>query len=217
MNPYLKYGVPATLGIGTSAMAAQEEEDIGSVGLAGATGALGGAAGLLAARQLGPKLAGKLGPFLQKQMETERGQKIADDLTYYGRNRQGTTKRVPRDKAGVPKSVSRTEVVPKKAFLGEQAEKLGRIMTDADDFTDAPNYRPEMSQPLASNQSFARLLGMGTAVATVPAAGLAAGLGGVAAGEIPGAFGIPGFVDPEAYGSSNSPGARYKQSTVNYM
>ena len=34
MNPYLKYGVHATVGIGTSAMAAQEEEDIGSVGLA---------------------------------------------------------------------------------------------------------------------------------------------------------------------------------------
>jgi len=203
MNPYIKYGVPATLGLGTSAMAAQEEEDIGSVGLAGATGALGAVGGLLAARQLGPKLAGKIGPFLQKQMETERGQKIAGDLTYYGRNRQGTTKRVPRDEAGVPKSVSRTEVVPKKAFLGEQAEKLGKMMQD-----------PES---LGSNQSFARLLGAGTAVATVPAAGLAAGLGGVAAGEIPGAFGIPGFVDPEAYGSSNSPGARYKQSTVNYM
>ena len=203
MNPYIKYGVPATLGLGTSAMAAQEEEDIGSVGLAGATGALGGAAGLLAARQLGPRIAGKVAPFFQKQMETERGQKIAGDLTYYGRNRQGTTKRVPRDEAGVPKSVSRTEVVPKKAFLGEQAEKLGKMMQD-----------PES---LGSNQSFARLLGAGTAVATVPAAGLAAGLGGVAAGEIPGAFGIPGFVDPEAYGSSNSPGARYKQSTVNYM
>ena len=203
MNPYLKYGVPATVGIGTSAMAAQEEEDIGSVGLAGTTGALGGAAGLLAARQFGPKLAGKLGPFLQKQMETERGQKIASGLTDYGRNRRGTTKRVPRDEAGVPKSVSRTEEVPKKAFLGGQAEKLGKMMQD-----------PES---LGSNQSFARLLGMGTAVATVPAAGLAAGLGGVAAGEIPGAFGIPGFVDPEAYGSSNSPGARYKQSTVNYM
>ena len=203
MNPYLKYGVPSTLGLGTSAMAAQEEEDIGSVGLAGATGALGGAAGLLAARQLGPKIAGKVAPFFQKQMETERGQKIAGDLTYYGRNRQGTTKRVPRDEAGVPKSVSRTEVVPKKAFLGEQAEKLGKMMQD-----------PES---LGSNQSFARLLGMGTAVATVPAAGLAAGLGGVAAGEIPGAFGVPGFVDPESYGSSNSPGARYKQTTMNYI
>ena len=203
MNPYIKYGVPATLGLGTSAMAAQEEEDIGSVGLAGATGALGAVGGLLAARQLGPKLAGKIGPFLQKQMETERGQKIAGDLTYYGRNRQGTTKRVPRDKAGVPKSVSRTEVVPKKAFLGEQAEELGKMMQD--------------SESLGSNQRFARLLGAGTAVATVPAAGLAAGLGGVAAGEIPGAFSVPGFVDPESYGSSNSPGARYKQTTMNYI
>ena len=47
--------------------------------------------------------------------------------------------------------------------------------------------------------------------------GGAVGLGGVAAGAIPGAFGVPGFVDPESYGSSNSPGARYKQTTVNYV
>jgi len=202
MRPMFQYGVPISMGVGTSALAAQEDENLGSVGLAGATGALGAAGGLLAARQLAPQLAGKLGPFLQKRMETERGQKIAAGLTEYGRNRPGTTKRVPRDKAGVPKSSMRTETVPKKAFLGGQAEKLGEMLND----------------PLGpDNQSFARLLGAGTAVATVPAAGLAAGLGGVAAGEIPGAFGIPGFVDPEAYGSSNSPGARYKQSTVNYV
>jgi len=54
---------------------------------------------------------------------------------------------------------------------------------------------------------------------TVPvSAGLAA-LGGQAAGMIPGAIGVPGFtpqqqsLDPESYGSSNSPGARYKQTT----
>ena len=63
----------------------------------------------------------------------------------------------------------------------------------------------------------ARYLGGAAALATVPTAASAAGLGGVAAGAVPGAFGIPGFVDPESYGSSNSPGARYKQTTVNYV
>jgi hypothetical protein len=55
-----------------------------------------------------------------------------------------------------------------------------------------------------------------------PAAAGLAGLGGVALGAIPGAVGVPGFVqdaavDPEAYGSSNSVGARYKTSTMQYV
>jgi len=65
--------------------------------------------------------------------------------------------------------------------------------------------------------------------AGVPTAAALAGLGGVAAGAIPGAFGIPGFtqqqvmqmqedvVDPESYGSSNSAGARYKAPTLQYV
>jgi hypothetical protein len=70
--------------------------------------------------------------------------------------------------------------------------------------------------------------GMGRAVQSV-SAGLAApgaaglaGLGGIAAGAIPGALGVPGFqqgmpVDPESYGSSNSAGARYKTPTTQYV
>lgn len=67
------------------------------------------------------------------------------------------------------------------------------------------------------------------AVAAVPATTALAGLGGVAAGAIPGALGVPGFqqqqamqmqeavVDPESYGSSNSAGARYKTPTLQYL
>lgn len=67
------------------------------------------------------------------------------------------------------------------------------------------------------------------AAAGVPTATALAGLGGVAAGAIPGAFGMPGFtqqqamqmqenvVDPEEYGSSNSAGARYKAPTLQYV
>jgi hypothetical protein len=62
-----------------------------------------------------------------------------------------------------------------------------------------------------------RNLGKGVAAGLVPASALTAGLGGVALGAIPGSMGVPGFtdqrIDPESYGSSNSPGARYKQTT----
>jgi hypothetical protein len=73
--------------------------------------------------------------------------------------------------------------------------------------------------------------GLNTAAAAVgvPAGAALAGLGGVAAGSVPGALGIPGFtqqqamqmqenvVDPEEYGSSNSAGARYKAPTLQYL
>jgi hypothetical protein len=67
-----------------------------------------------------------------------------------------------------------------------------------------------------------RVLGRNMALGLVPAAAAAAGLGGVAAGAIPGALGVPGFVqqpalDPESYGSSNSLGARYKTPTMQYV
>ena len=65
-------------------------------------------------------------------------------------------------------------------------------------------------------------LGQAFAAGLVPAAAGLAGLGGVAAGAIPGALGVPGFqqnmlIDPESYGSSNSAGARYKAPTLQYV
>jgi hypothetical protein len=54
----------------------------------------------------------------------------------------------------------------------------------------------------------------------IPAGAAVAGLGGQAAGMGLSALGVPGFspgVDPESYGSSNSPGAQYKASTMQYM
>ena len=57
------------------------------------------------------------------------------------------------------------------------------------------------------------------AIAGVPIAAGLAGLGGVAAGAIPGALGMPGFqqgmaIDPEGYSSNNTPGAQYGVKTV---
>jgi hypothetical protein len=76
--------------------------------------------------------------------------------------------------------------------------------------------------PIPSQEAFTRGLGKVGAAGLVPAAAAAAGLGGVAAGAIPGALGVPGFVqqpalDPESYGSSNSLGARYKAPTMQYV
>ena len=191
MRPMIQYGVPTVAGLGTSVRASREDENIGPVALAGAAGAAGGYGGLLAARQLGPggMLAGKLAPFLSKAGEKV----VAPTLLNYGRNRRGSNK------------------VPKKAFMGERAERLGKALQDT-----AGTGTAELQEILA-DPSVARNFGIGAAAVTVPASALAAGLGGVAAGKAVGAFGIPGFVDPESYGSSNSPGARYKQTTVNYV
>ncbi len=191
MRPMIQYGVPTVAGLGTSVRASREDENIGPVALAGAAGAAGGYGGLLAARQLGPggMLAGKLAPLLSKAGEKV----VAPTLLNYGRNRRGSNK------------------VPKKAFMGERAERLGKALQDT-----AGTGTAELQEILA-DPSVARNFGIGAAAVTVPASALAAGLGGVAAGKAVGAFGIPGFVDPESYGSSNSPGARYKQTTVKYV
>ena len=60
------------------------------------------------------------------------------------------------------------------------------------------------------------------AVAGVPLAAGAAGLGGLAAGGLAGAMGIPGFqqgasIDPESYGSNNTSMARMGVPTMQYM
>ena len=75
-------------------------------------------------------------------------------------------------------------------------------------------YRAAGNMPASAVQKAAAGL-------AVPGGAALAGLGGVAAGMIPGALGVPGFqqqpvVDPESYGSSNSYGAIYKQTTPQY-
>lgn len=87
------------------------------------------------------------------------------------------------------------------AVLGKTREGLANLYTAAQGIT------PGMVNKAA-------------AAGAVPLAAGLAGLGGVAAGAIPGALGVPGFtqgVDPESYGSSNSEGARYKVPTTQYM
>ena len=67
MRNRLKYGIPAAVGLGAAGLAAREGEDpIASLG-AGVAGTLGGAAGLLAAREL----AGKYAPGLVAGLQTK--------------------------------------------------------------------------------------------------------------------------------------------------
>jgi hypothetical protein len=65
-----------------------------------------------------------------------------------------------------------------------------------------------------------RGIGKAAAAGLVPASALAAGLGGVALGAVPGAMGIPGFqqgIDPEGYSSNNTDLARMGVPTMQYM
>jgi hypothetical protein len=93
---------------------------------------------------------------------------------------------------------------------GKRAGALGKVRNAlAGAYQAAGEINPALVQKMA-------------VAGAVPAAAAAAGLGGVAAGAIPGALGVPGFqqsmgVDPESYGSSNSPGARYKAPTMQYV
>ena len=67
-----------------------------------------------------------------------------------------------------------------------------------------------------------RMVGKITAGMGIPAAAGLAGLGGIAAGAIPGAMGVPGFqhnviTDPELVGSSNTQMARMSTPTLRYI
>jgi hypothetical protein len=178
MRPLLKYGVPAAAGLAAGGYALSQGEDPGSAALAAGAGALGGAAGLLAARQL----AGKYSPSLLKA---------------------GKEGKVAAERSLLESAVNMPEGSKRQnAILGLIDRSVGI--------------------PIPSEQAFTRGLGKAAAAGLVPASALAAGLGGVAAGAIPGAMGIPGFqqqqyVDPEQYGSSNTMGARASTTTAQYM
>ena len=193
MRGTLKYGVPIAAGLGLAAYGAQQGATPGEAALMGGTAALGGAAGLLGARAL----AGKYNPALvaaaQKNV-TRLGNKIGD---------------VARD-------------LPEKGIRRAAANVAADVVSAADTrlFGD-PNAGISAAIPFPT-QGVQRNIGKGIAAGLVPASAAAAGLGGIAAAQIPGALGVPGFVqqpalDPEAYGSSNSIGARYKAPTMQYV
>ena len=196
MRNALTYGALGGGALLAGGKAVQEQEDPGSIFLAGLGGGAGALGGLKGARAL----AGKFSPAIRDTLR-EQGSKASQALTDYA---------ISDDYRAAMRSG--------KQLSPEEIKKLQRPGgRQALDLAGGINYvlggpiQTDVGQP-----GLARNLGKAAAVATVPTAALAAGLGGVAAGAIPGAFGMPGFVDPESYGSSNSPGARYKQTTVNY-
>ncbi len=193
MRGSLRYGVPVAAGLGTAAYGAAQGAEPGEVALLGGAAALGGAAGLLGARAL----AGKYNPALvaaaQKQV-TRLGNKVGD---------------VARD-------------LPEEGLRRKAANVAADVVSAADTrlFGD-PTAGVSAAIPFPT-QGVQRNIGKGIAAGLVPASALAAGVGGMAAAQIPGALGVPGFVqqpalDPESYGSSNSLGARYKAPTMQYV
>lgn len=193
MRGALKIGVPLAAGLATGGYALSQGEDPGSAILAGAAGGLGGAAGLLGARAL----AGKYNPDLisaVQQKATRLGNRIGD---------------VARD-------------LPEKGLRRKAANVAADVVSAVDTrlFGD-PLAGVSAALPFPT-QGVQRNIGKVAAAGLVPGSAITAGLGGVALGAIPGAIGVPGFqqggaVDPESYGSSNSPGARYKAPTMQYM
>ena len=192
MRNALTYGALGGGALLAGGQAIKEQEDPGSIFLAGLGGGAGAVGGLGAARGL----AGKFSPALVRAMgsASETGRETASKYL----------KGVKAD--------------------GKKQGPVGKLLTkEAREYLEAteplnPGYTAmrDVVDPRREG-SLARRLGKATAIGTVPAIALAGGFGGVTAGGVLGAAGLPGFVDPESYGSSNSPGARYKQTTMNYI
>ena len=188
--------------------AGQEDEDLGSRFLASLGGGAGALGGLYGARAL----AGKFAPQLAAGIN-----RLGVDKSY--RYLSGAEGNMPKGY-----SVTTPTVTP-DGKVNVTGRPAGPVKAGGPFQRIAPKSRRKIAKEiigqydpnLEMRPEVARYLGGATALATVPTAALAGGFGGVVTGGALGAVGMPGFVDPEAYGSSNSPGARYKQSTVNYM
>jgi len=181
MRQYLRYGVPAAAGLATGGYALSQGEDPGSAGLAAIAGGLGGAAGLMGARVLAGKYGQALPGLVEKGLNKSMGQ-----------SNRSIRERVNQGIVNSPEYMSRGQA--------------------------ATLYDPKT----VGNIARTNLLGLpatlnaaafpGAAAAAVPLSAGLAGLGGIALGGAIGEMGTPGFqqgiADPEAYQSSNMPGAR---------
>ena len=110
------------------------------------------------------------------------------------------------------------------------AGKYGPMLTNAARNVVTPDIAEKLGMtalqgpidPSVQRQGPTRAYGKAITAGLVPASALTAGLGGVAAGAIPGALGLPGFqqgmaIDPEGYSSSNTSMARMGVPTMQYM
>jgi hypothetical protein len=209
MRPLLKYGVPIVGGLATAGYAASQGEDPGTALLAGLAGGAGAAAGLVGARQLAGKYAEPVASALQT------GQKsVVNALTSASQNIYPPLQMEHTGVVPTPEVTAKAQAINKlRAQMAGESKRAAALggLAGAIQGLEAPGAK-------AVGQG----LKYGLAGLAVPAAAGLAGLGGVAAGAIPGAMGVPGFqqqqiTDPESYGSSNSPGARVKPPTMQYM
>jgi hypothetical protein len=207
MRGALKYGVPIAAGLATGGYALSQGEDPGSAILAGAAGGLGGAAGLLGARALAGRYAKDVAGLMNTGKEAAVRNLTSASQNIYPPLKTGASVISPVEAAAAEKvNKARAQMAgesKRAALLGGMAGAI-------------------QGMPQATKAGVYSGLKKGLGTIAVPASALAAGLGGVALGAIPGAMGIPGFqqnvaLDPESYGSSNSEGARYKAPTMQYV
>ena len=111
-----------------------------------------------------------------------------------------------------------------RQLAGKYSPEIRNRIKDAASRPGIPTFLQEgLEKTLQlSPEDLERRLGKRTAGLAVPVGAGLASLGGIAAGAIPGAMGVPGFqqqqyVDPESYGSSNTRGARAATTTLQYM
>ena len=187
-RPLLAYGLPAAAGLAVGGALAGQGQEPGVAALGGLAGALGARGGLGAAR-----LAGKYSTVLPNL--------VSQGLeTAVGKSGRSIRNRIEQQIINSPEYMKRGQA---KTLYSPKT--LGNIARTA--LLEAPASLQASAKPLFT-------------AGLVPTSAALAGLGGAAAGMIPGALGVPGFaqgVDPEAYGSSNSEGARYKVPTTQYV
>jgi hypothetical protein len=199
MRGRLKYGIPAAAGLATAGYALSQDEDPGSVILSGVGGTLGGAAGLLGARALAGKYAKDVAGLVNTGKEA-----AVRNLTSASQN------------IYPPLKTSVRTVSPAEAA---EAEKINRLRAQMAGESKRAALLGGMAGaiqglPQATEAGMYSGLKKGLGAIAAPAGALAAGLGGVALGAIPGSMGVPGFqqgmaIDPERPGSSNTASARY--------
>ena len=205
MRGALKYGVPLAAGLATGGYALSQGEDPGSAALAAAAGGLGGAAGLLGARALAGKYAQDVAGLINTGKEAAVRNLTSASQNIYPPLKTSVRTVSPAEAAGAEKinrlRAQRAGESKRAALLGGMAGAIQGL-------------------PQATEAGVYSGLKKGLGAISAPAGALAAGLGGIALGAIPGSLGVPGFqqgMDPEGYGSNNTDLARMGVPTLQYM
>ena len=188
MRNALKYGIPAAAGLGAAGLVASQGGNPVEAGGAAIAAGLGGAAGLVAARQL----AGKYNPQLI--------QRISGALNSAGNAVGDYARELPDDsivrKRGAGMAADAVSAVDNR-LMGIPGERSGAM--------------PFPTQGVQRN------VGKAAAAGLVPASAATAALGGVAAGQAVGAVGQMIGIDPELPGSSNTVNSRLNMQGMNYL